>query len=206
MKLTDLLINKKFGQCKNIDIESNQIVFNDIKAILPLNNWQCADLSEFDNIISKYSFPKKEEFKKKDRDAVRDCFPKPQIILKKNGQNDIRIALALYPKKTLTGNTLLHLRSINKFEQMEIRYFLKFTSAPINEPKIKKRGFYEFCQSSDIIFDYDFIEDSKINSARLRIITCGFNDYVLLLYAFDRNETLDHIELESLAESFKSFT
>lgn len=98
MKLTDLLINKKFGQCKNIDIESNQIVFNDIKAILPLNNWQCADLSEFDNIISKYSFPKKEEFKKKDRDAVRDCFPKPQIILKKNGQNDIRIALALYPK------------------------------------------------------------------------------------------------------------
>lgn len=206
MKLTDLLINKKFGQCKNIDIESNQIVFNDIKVILPLNNWQCADLSEFDNIISKYSFPKKEEFKKKDRDAVRDCFPKPQIILKKNGQNDIRIALALYPKKTLIGNTLLHLRSINKFEQMEIRYFLKFTSAPINEPKIKKRDFYEFCQSSDIIFDYDFIEDSKINSARLRIITCGFNDYVLLLYAFDRNETLDQIELESLAESFKSLT
>lgn len=204
MKLTSLLIHKKLGQCNNINIDNQHIIFNDINAILPLNDWEYAELTEFDEFITKYNFPQKDEFKKKDRDAVRDSFPKPQILLRKHKNDNIRIALALYEKKTLTGQNLLHLRSINKFEQMEIRYFLKFTIAPINEPKIQKKEFYEFCQSSDIYFDYDFVDDSKTHSARLRIITIRFDEHILLLYAFDKDENLNQSELNSLVESFKS--
>ena len=73
-------------------------------------------------------------------------------------------------------NNPLLLSIINKFEQMEIRYFLKFTSAPINEPKIQKRGFYEFCQSSDILFDYDFIEIEQFYSYKFINFTANVSD------------------------------
>lgn len=205
VKLVDLLIHKKFGQCKNIETKKDRIIFNDLKVHLDLDSWSYADLSEFDKFISTYNFPENKEFKKKDRDTVRSNFPKPQFLLRKHSENNIRIALALYPKKTLTGETLLHLKSINKFEQMEIRYFLKFTRAAMNEPKIIKKDFYEYCQSSDFYFNYDFEGNTEIFSARLRIITFRFNEHILLMYAFDKNEILEQSEIDKLAESFKSF-
>jgi hypothetical protein len=204
LKLTDLLLHKKFGQCQNIDIKDDYVIFYDINSILPLNNWEYADLNEFDNFISKYNFPQNKEFKKKDKEAVRESFPKPQFILKKYDNQNIRIAFALYEKKTLTGQNILHLRSINKFEQMEIKYFLNTTIAPINEPKIQKRGFYEFCQSSDIYFNYGFLDNETVHSARLRIITFRFDEYILLMYAFDRNGELEQTEIDKISESIKA--
>jgi len=130
-----------------------------------------------------------------------------QILLKRIGkESEVRIALALYKKETLTGKTLLHLRSINKFEQMEIRYFLNFKVGMINDPKIQKRDFYEFCQSNDILFDYNFLNDETVNTARLRIVTLLFSDYILLLYAFDKNLSLEQEELDYLINSFQSCT
>lgn len=204
MKLINLLIHKKINQSINISIEKDHIIFNDLLAILYLNQWKYVDLNEFDSFISKYTFPERKEFKRKDREAVRDYFPKPQILLTKTGQeNDIRVALALYQKKTLTGKTLLHLRSINKFEQMEIRYFIDFKTAPINDPKMQKRNFYEFCQSSDIFFDYNLSDETATKSARLRIITISVDDFIILLYAFDKNLALGQEELDLLINSFK---
>lgn len=83
MKLSDLLIHKKLGQLNNIVFEKNNIIFNDIKAVLSLNEWSYSELSEFDSFIAKYNFPNREEFKKKDKESVRELFPKPQVILKK---------------------------------------------------------------------------------------------------------------------------
>lgn len=204
MKLSDLLIHKKLGQLNNIVFEKNNIIFNDIKAVLSLNEWSYSELSEFDSFIAKYNFPNREEFKKKDKESVRELFPKPQVILKKKKkENEVRVAIALYLKQTLTGKTLLHLRSINKFEQMEIRYFLDFTKGSINDPKIEKRVFFEFCQSSDILFNYNFTENLELNSARLRIVTLAFNEFIMLLYVFDKNTSLTQEELDSLINSFK---
>src|SRR5690606_26616899 len=204
MKLSDLLIHKKTGQLNNIVFEKKHIIFNDIKAVLSLNEWNYSEQSEFDSFIASYDFPNREEFKKKDKESVRELFPKPQVILKKNEkENEVRVAIALYLRQTLTGKTLLHLRSINKFEQMEIRYFLDFTKGPINDPKIEKRDFFEFCQSSDILFNYNFIGNLESNSARLRIVTLAFNEFIMLLYAFDKNTSLTQDELDSLINSFK---
>lgn len=86
---------------------------------------------------------------------------------------------------------------------MEIRYFLDFTKGPINDPKIEKRDFFEFCQSSDILFNYNFTENLELNSARLRIVTLAFNEFIMLLYVFDKNTSLTQEELDSLINSFK---
>ncbi|AWH84737.1 hypothetical protein HYN59_06200 [Flavobacterium album] len=204
MRLTDLLIHKKFGQSKNVDIRKECIVFQDINAVLFLNEWQICNLDEFDNFISHYNFPNHKEFKQKDKDRVRNNFPKPQVLLTKVEQDhNVRVALALYPKELLTGNTLLHLRSINKFEQMDIRYFINYTSAPINEPKIVKHEFYEYCQSSDILFDCNFINNLVSEFWRLRIVTLKFEEFIMLMYAFDKNQSLSQEELNSLVTSFK---
>src|SRR5688572_25617394 len=158
MKLTDFLISRQHGRSKNILIENKTILLQDINAIIELHDWSFYDMNRFNDFIAKYIFPKNEEFSKKDREGIRQNIPTPQILIQREddtseGSGPL-IAMYLYQKSQLTGDSLLHIRSINKFEQMWVPYFINLRVSQRNNPKVFKRGFYEYCQSSDIEFTY----------------------------------------------------
>jgi hypothetical protein len=209
MKLTDFLISRQHGLSKNIFIENKTILLQDINAVVELRDWNFCDMNQFNDFKSKYIFPKNEEFSKKDREGIRQNIPTPQILIQREGRtSDSRplIAMYLYHKSQLTGDSLLHIRSINKFEQMWAPYFINFVSMKRNNPKVFKREFHEYCQSSDMEFTYSSSDNSKTNSGRLRILSFAFNDYVLLMYVFDNydyDNELKQDDLNTFAESIK---
>jgi hypothetical protein len=208
MNLTDFLISRQHGLSENIVVENETVLLKDINAVIELHHWSFCDIKRFNDFVSTYTFPKNEEFSKKDRDGIRQNIPRPQILIKKQdgtprGNNPI-IAMYLYQKAQLTGDTLLHIRSINKFEQMWIPYFVNLQTFQRSNPRIIKKEFYEYCQSSEMEFTYKFLYDSKVDSARLRIITFAFNNYILLMYVFDKNENeLTQEDLNLFIDSIK---
>jgi len=208
MKLTDFLISRQHGLSKNIFIENKTILLQDINAVIELRDWNFCDMNQFNDFKSKYIFPKNDEFSKKDREGIRQNIPTPQILIQREGgTSDSRplIAMYLYQKSQLTGDSLLHIRSINKFEQMWAPYFINFVLMQRNNPKVFKRNFYEYCQSSDMEFTYSSSDNSKPNSGRLRILSFAFNDYVLLMYVFDNYDNeLKQDDLNIFAESIKT--
>jgi len=190
MKLTDFLISRQYGLSKNIVFKDQTIIFDDINSAFLLGDWNLYDVNRFDDFISKYVFPKNEEFSKKDREGIRQNIPRPQILIRKKIEtsegNSPIIAMYLYQKEQLIGDSLLHIRSINKFEQMWIPYFINSRPFKRDNPKVFKKEFYEYCQSGDIEFTYQFSDAPTIDSARLRIVTFGFKGHVLLAYVFDK--------------------
>ncbi|MCC6371263.1 MAG: hypothetical protein IT236_09690 [Bacteroidia bacterium] len=209
MKLTDFLISRQHGLSKNILVDGESIFFNDIKTTLEIKDWKRVDVQIFRDFVSKYTFPKNEEFSKKDRDGIRNNIPEPQILIQKavDGQTDNSplIAMYLYQKSQLTGDSLLHIRSINKFEQMWLPYFINFNPTKRDNPKVQKKDFYEYCVSTDINLQYTNSDSPEINNARLRVLSFAFNSYVLLMYAFDKNN-LTQEDLLTLANNLKSST
>jgi hypothetical protein len=190
MKLTDFLISRQHGLSKNIVYKDQTIYLEDINSAFQIDDWNFCDANRFENFISKYAFPKNEEFSKKDRERIQQNIPRPQILIQKNcetseGGSPI-IAMYLYQKEHLTGDSLLHIRSINKLEQMWLPYFINVRLFKRGNPRVFRKDFYEYCQSGDIEFTYQFFDAPTIDSARLRIVTFGFKDHVLLAYAFDK--------------------
>jgi len=209
MKLTDFLISRQHGLSKKILIENKTILLQDINAIIELHDWSPNDMNRFKLFIAKYIFPKNEEFSKKDREGIRQNIPTPQILIQREGGtaegSGPLIAMYLYQKQQLTGDSLLHIRSINKVEQMWVPYFINLSLFQRINPKVIKGGFYEYCQSSDMEFTYSSSEESKISAARLRIISFAFNDFVLLMYVFDNSDNeLKQDDLNTFAESIKA--
>ncbi len=209
MKLTDFLISRQHGLSINISVYNNSILFKDINAVLELQNWEFVNLKKFTDFISEYEFPKNDEFVKKDRDILKQNIPKPQVMIQKKGnahsENNPLITIYLYKKSQLTGDSLLHVRSVNKIEQMWVPYFINLISPQRTNPKVYKKDFYEYCQSGDIIFKYNRIGDLFINDARLRILTFAFNQHILLMYVFDQNDNeLKQEDLNEFATTFKS--
>jgi hypothetical protein len=207
MKLTDYLISRQHGLSENILIDNKTIYFNNIHATLEINEWEIVVVKVFRDFISKYTFPKNEEFAKKDREAIRNNIPKPQVLIQKiaDGQTESGpvIAMYLYHKSQLTGDSLLHIRSINKFEQMWLPYFINFSVPKRDNPKVQKRQFYDFCQSTDINFNYKLSDSPEENEARVRVLSFAFNTYVLLMYVFDKNN-LTQEELLTIIDNIKS--
>lgn len=211
MKLTDFLVSRQSGLSENIIIENKKILLQDINAVIELHDWSFYDMNRFNDFITKYIFPKNEEFSKKDREEIRQNIPTPQILIQKEGgtseDSNPLMAIYLYQKARLTGDNLLHIRSINKFEQMWFPYFINLGLSQRNNPKVFKRIFYEYCQSSDMEFTYSLSEDSDSNSARLRIISFAFNEHVLLMYVFDKYDNeLKQEDLSLFADSIKAIS
>lgn len=209
MKLTNFLISRQHGLSENIVIENETILLHDINAAIELRNWSLYDMRLFNDFISRYIFPKNEEFSKKDREGLRENIPRPQILIQRRDGTSERsrplIAMYLYHKSQLKGDSLLHVRSINKFEQMWVPYFVNLGLFQRNNPKVFRRGFYEYCQSSDIEFTYSTLDDSTANSGRLRIMSFAFSDHVLLMYVFDNVENeLNQEGLDLFADSIKA--
>lgn len=209
MKLTDFLISRQYGLSDNVIVDDKAILFKDVNAKMDLQNWSVLESIKFSDFISQYEFPKNEEFTKKDKEGIRQNIPRPQILIQKNNSmsnnNAPLIAMYLYKKAQLTGDSLLHIRSINKFEQMWFPYFINLNLSKRDNPKVFKKGFYEYCQSGDINFNYNKINDKTNQTARLRILSFAFNQNILLMYVFDRHQNeLDQDALNVLLDSIKS--
>ncbi|MBS1635685.1 MAG: hypothetical protein JST26_07155 [Bacteroidetes bacterium] len=192
MKLTDFLISRQQGLSKNITVDNETIYFNDIDTTLEIKGWDHIDKQKFRDVVSKYRFPENEEFSKKDWDGIRHNIPEPQVLIQKH--DGPVVAMYLYQKSRLTGDTSLHIRSINKFEQMWLPYFINFKPERRDNPKVYKRQFFEYCQSMDINFKYSFADSQFEHEARVRILSFAFNSCVLLMYVFDKgNLTQDEL-------------
>ena len=208
MDLMQFLKSRKHGLSDNIYVNENTILLKDIYTEITLNNWLLSDINKFDDFLSKYTFPENDELSKKHKNEVYKYIPRPQVIIEKKSYPQIEanpiIALYLYQKEFLTGNSPLHTRSINKFEQMYIPYFVK-TLSTRNNPQIIRKDNYEYCQSADFNFDYDLINNTK-GSARLRILTFSFNKHVLFMYVFDKKtHELTQGELDSFIEQISQY-
>jgi hypothetical protein len=208
MKLIDFLLSRQHGLSSNIVFENKAIFLQDINAVIELRDWIYCKENQFNDFISKYIIPKNDELYKRDRDEIRQNIPTPQILIQREGGRSESsrplIAMYLYQKSQLTGDSLLHIRSINKFEQMWAPYFVDIVSTKRSNPKIFKKGFYEYCQSGDMEFMYNSSDSTKPDSGRLRILSFAFHDYVLLMYVFDNNDNeLKQDDLNVFAESIK---
>jgi hypothetical protein len=130
MKLIDFLISRQHGLSRNISIDNERIRFHDIQMTLEIKDWNILEIEKFRDFISKYTFPKNEELSKTDRNGIRSNIPEPQVLIRKKieeqSENNPVIAMYLYEKSQLTSDSLLHIRSINKFEQMWLPYFINY--------------------------------------------------------------------------------
>jgi len=207
MKLTEFLISRQYGLSRNISIDNERIRFHDIETTMEIKDWNIVEIQKFHDFISRYTFPKKEELKKDDQKGIRSNIPPPQILIQKKterlSENSPVIAMYLYEKTHLTGDSLLHIRSINKFEQMWLPYFINFGSERRDNPRVHKGQLFEYCQSTDINFVYSLSDSQLENDARIRILSFAFNSYVLLMYVFDK-DNLPQEELLTFIDNIKS--
>jgi len=92
----------------------------------------------------------------------------------KNGSNPANnnplIGMYLYGKEQLTGDSILNVRSVNKFEQMWIQYFINLKLSRRDNPKSYTKEFFEYSISGDLNFNYALSGDQSIFTARLRIL------------------------------------
>ena len=173
-------------------IDNERICFHDINTTLELKGWNVLEIQKFRDFISKFKFPKNEELSKTDRNGIRSNIPEPQVLIQKEiddkSDNNPVIAMYLYEKSQLTSDSLLHIRSLNKLEQMWLSYFINLIVLKRDNPKVQKRQFYDFCQSTDINFNYKLLDSIKEIEARVRVLSFAFNTYILLMYVFDKND------------------
>ena len=209
MKLTAFIISRQHGLSRNISVKNERIHFHDIHTTMELNEWNIIQTQCFRDFISKYTFPKNEELSKTDSEGIRSKIPEPQVLIQKKIKERTEstpvIAMYLYEKSQLTGDSLLHIRSINKFEQMWLPYFINFRPERRDNSKVHKRQFFEYCQSTDINFKYTLSDSPLENDGRIRILSFAFNSYILLMYVFDKNN-LNQEELLTFIDNIKSST
>jgi hypothetical protein len=209
MKLTDFLISRQYGLSRNISIDHEKIHFHDIQITMKIKDWNIVEIQKFHDFISRYTFPKNEELKKDDRKGIRSNIPEPQILIQKKteqlSENSPIIAMYLYEKSQLAGDSLLHIRSINKFEQMWLPYFINFRLERRDNPRVHKGQLFEYCQSTDINFSYSLSDSQLENDARIRILSFAFNSYVLLMYIFDK-DNLPQEEILTFIDNIQSST
>ncbi|MCR9017066.1 hypothetical protein [Aquiflexum gelatinilyticum] len=209
MKLTDFLISRQHGLSRNISKDNERIRFHDIHTTLEVNEWNILQIECFRDFISKYTFPLNEELSKTDRNGIRSNIPEPQVLIQKKikekSESNPVIAMYLYEKSQLAGDSVLHLRSINKFEQMWLPYFINFRPERRDNPKVHKRQFFEYCQSTDINFKYSLSDSQFESDGRVRTLSFAFNSYVLLMYVFDK-DNLTQEELLTFIDNLKSST
>lgn len=206
MKLTDFLTSRQHGLSRNILIDNERIHFHDIQTIFEIKDWNIIEIQKFHDFISKYTFPKNEELTKTDRNGIRSNIPEPQVLIRKKIEGQIEnspvIAMYLYEKSQLTGDSFLHIRSINKFEQMWLLYFINSRLERRNNPRVHKRQHFEYCLSTDINFSYSLSNSQIENEVRVRILSFAFNSYVLLMYVFDK-DNLPQEELLTFIDNIK---
>jgi hypothetical protein len=206
MRLTDFLIWRQHGLSKNFLLNETNVIFKDVNTSIDFQGWGTLDEGRYDDFVSKYKFPDNSEFSKKDRDDIRENIPKPQVLIQKV-ENCCRpiIAMYLYVKSQLTGDSVMHIRSINKFEQMWVPYFFTFQGYRRSNPKVIRKDSFQYCQSEDLNFTYSFTEENVNTSARLRILTFSLGDHILMWYVFDReDEKLHQHEIEELINNINT--
>jgi hypothetical protein len=190
--LIDFLKSRQHGFKEGISIEKNTIIFSEPCIKIDMTNWEFLAPEKYDDFISRYVFPANEDLSAKDRKGVRENFPEPNIILQQKTRKQTTaaplIVMYLYHKTQLTGDSLLLIRSINKFEQMWTPYFMNLQKPSRSNPRRIKKDFFEYCQSGEMKFTYSLSNEESVQEAALRILTFSFNDLILLMYVFDTNE------------------
>lgn len=209
MNLTRVISSRRLDFEPDIKLKGKIVCIAEIGAEINLQqDWYIAPTESFAEYKANYIFPEIDELSRKDKKTYKESIFPPMLLLvsSKKCEKVFKpiILTYLYRREALTGATLLHIRSINKFEMMWAPNFIDAHTSERTSPKVFKLCGYPTSLSKTLNFVFRSNLYSEPIESRLTILTIDLVDFVLAFYIVDNyNCQLTEGDIEEFIQNIK---
>ena len=210
MNIFTLLKQRRLRTNLNSKFLSGEISIHELKVhigILP--DWQVAGKDVFENLKKHYEFNIFDDISSRDIPKFRGSLFPPVFLLQKSAVQSKGahpyIACYIFPRNVLEGGANLHLRSLNKYEQMWAFNIINKTSGRYQDVNSIVIGHSVATLSNPINFNSGFTNpEGLIPNERLRILMIDIGQFILTMYILDNSTNeINSNELKDFIETIK---
>lgn len=189
MNFINVIKHRKLPFKLNIEFEDDHLIVQEFNiSIGPLPLWEYSSKEVFNSFKKEFELSVFDDVSPSEAKKIRAALHPPAFILRKgnskNNNETFYIAGYFVPRIVLNGGSNLHLRSLNKYEQMWASYIVK-THGRNNEIKSLVIGNSIASLSGPIFFGPIAEKETTKRHNRLRILMIEMGEYVLICYIID---------------------